>query len=94
MPVSPVVSAPKPRKEDGPRDSQLVSVQRSFGTAFGYNEILKRMERFFNYHFHRFLIQNKIKGNWKLMVYVSQDGAGDPPEASIQVKAERDDDGL
>ncbi len=61
-------------------DGKLVSVHRSFGTAFGFNEILTRLERWGNYQFQRFLIQNKIKGRWKLMIYVSQEGAGEPPE--------------
>jgi hypothetical protein len=67
------------------REERLVSVHRSFGTAYGYNEILKKLERFLNYQFHRFLIQNGIQGRWYLSIHVSQDGAPLGPE-HLEVK--------
>lgn len=72
-----MVTQPKPKAEP-----MMITVERSFGTAFGFNAILIKLERFLNYQFQRFIVQNKIKGRWRLLVYVSQEGAGDPPEVS------------
>lgn len=50
-----------------------MQLERSFGTASGFDAVLQKMRRFLEYQLHRFVIHNGIKGRWSLVVYVSRE---------------------
>lgn len=50
-----------------------IKLERSFGTASGFDVILQKLRRFLEYQLQRFVIHNGIKGRWSLVVYVSRE---------------------
>lgn len=50
-----------------------VQMERSFGTASGFDQVLQNMRRFLEFQLNRFLMHNGIQGKWSLVIYVSRE---------------------
>lgn len=55
------------------RPTIRVTLEKSAGTATGFDPCLSRMRRFLEYQLARFLLANKLTGQWALLAYVSRE---------------------
>lgn len=50
-----------------------VAIERSVGTATGFDDDLAALRRFLEFQLMRFLIGRKARGHWKMLAYVSRE---------------------
>lgn len=63
-----------PKSEAAPELSVSVAVERSIGTAIGFDEELPALRRKLEFEVARFLINRGLKGRWTVLAYVSREG--------------------